>query len=222
MTIVELEKEKHELLLKMSQFTFKSVDPQPLTRSSYKRTQEDESLHFHAVQNASSSTFLLDQIIKEKNELEKKYKGLFTSYSVLLDHNKALSEKIEHPEKKDLDKHKTKKLKKDFETSATKLNRKRSVEKLHTDNKRLESPRDGLKHSRQRNSKHRIDHNHSPLSTRDEEILHKSSRRPLDQNDKSIEYSFSKKKDATMILEELKSLVLFFNKPQIKDIYRMT
>lgn len=81
MTIIELEKEKQEILSKMSQLKFNNFDSQTTTKG-------ESSI-------INGADIILEQVIKDKNELEKRYNDLFTSYTMLLQHNKALTDRLE-------------------------------------------------------------------------------------------------------------------------------
>lgn len=80
-TILHLEKEKKDLLSKInnpsSQVEDQITSTRPLT------LDED------------SSRVMLEQVLKDKAEVDKKYNDLFSAYSSILLHNKALCEKLE-------------------------------------------------------------------------------------------------------------------------------
>ncbi len=80
---MELEKEKQELFSKINQCQFGDMS-HDLSRY--------ES-------NNNTSAFIMEQLIKEKHELERKYDEVFSSYNTILEHNKMLVRKIDVMEK---------------------------------------------------------------------------------------------------------------------------
>lgn len=87
-TIMDLEKEKQQLLSQMNNSL--------LLNESHISSIQSPTNKLLASQFAdASSVTLVDQLTKEKSTIEKKYNDLFTAYNSLLLHNKSLCAKLE-------------------------------------------------------------------------------------------------------------------------------
>jgi hypothetical protein len=82
-TIVELEREKQELFAKINQCQFGDMSTISGCESN----------------NHNASAYIMEQLIKEKHDLERKYDDLFSSYNTILEHNKILVRKLDAVEK---------------------------------------------------------------------------------------------------------------------------
>jgi hypothetical protein len=85
--IFELERDKQDLLSKISQANFLQENTFSTILSPSSQTGGG------AIANASN--YVIEQIMKEKNEAEKKYNELMSSYECLLEHNKSLVHRFE-------------------------------------------------------------------------------------------------------------------------------
>lgn len=181
-TIVELEKEKQELFAKINQ------------------CQMGDISHISGYESQNASNYIVEQLIKEKHDLEKKYDDLFSSYSSILDHNRLLVKKLEK-----------------IENEREELPRKGS---LSRDNSFAESAiRNQSSHNDQSVGRIRKNKDKIPLggmtntsfaSSTDEERLIKSQLRLSEIYPPSNNNSILKPKQNIMNLDDLKNVRNFF------------
>ena len=86
-TIMQLEREKHDIQSELEQL--KTSEP---SRILFTLKQEEEE---QGKKEETVPVEIVEQIMKDKQELEARYNDLFNLYSILLAHNRTLSENFE-------------------------------------------------------------------------------------------------------------------------------